>query len=252
MLKEQSKFRITLDPGRELEVSIPHGVFVPTGTTTVLINAIRSYARGPGKALDLGCGAGAVGIALNRLGLVKAPLYASDLGQAAVDSTAHNCAEHQCPVVARCGPLFEPWKNEKFDYIVDDVSGVAAGVAAVSPWFANVSCESGIDGASLVGEVIKQAPAYLEPEGLLFFPIISFSNADKILAIARENFKEVRQLAHHEWPLPKEMYQHLPELERLQEEGHIQFSRKFGMVLWFTDIYVASNFKLQEPTIGGD
>lgn len=251
MSKEQLNYRVTIDPENEIEISIPHGVFVPTGTTSVLIGAIRSYVRRPGKVLDLGCGAGAVGIALSQLGLVKAPVYASDLSKLAVDSTICNSERHHCPVVARCGSLFDPWENEKFDYIVDDISGVAADVAGISPWFVNVPCESGIDGVSLVGDVIRQASTHLNPGGLLFFPIISFSNVNKILAIAYDNFKDVKQLAHKEWPLPKEMYQHLPILERLREQGHIQFLEKFGMVLWFTDIYVASNFKSQKHNIGG-
>ena len=178
MLTEQSKYNITIAPGQQLEVSIPHGVFFPTGTTSVLINAIREHVRGPGKALDLGCGAGVVGIALSQLGLVTAPLYASDLSKQAVDSTIQNCEAHKCQVVAKSGPLFNPWGNEKFDYIVDDVSGVASGVAEISPWFANVSCESGVDGVTLVGDVIRQAPRHLNPDGLLFFPVISFSNAN--------------------------------------------------------------------------
>lgn len=243
MLEEQSKCHVTIDSKNEIEVTIPHGVFVPTGTTSVLISAIRTYVHRPGKVLDLGCGAGAVGIALNRLGLVKAPLYASDLSKPAVDSTIANCESHHCPVVAKCGPLFEPWENEKFDYIVDDISGVAKDVAGISTWFVNVPCESGIDGVSLVADVIRQAPRYMNTGGLLFFPIISFSNAEKILGIARENFKDVKQLAHEEWPLPKEMYQHIQTLQRLREQGHIKFVEKFGMVLWFTDVYVASNPK---------
>ena len=87
---------------------------------------------------------------------------------------------------------------------------------------------------------------------LTLLPIISFSNKAKILKTANMNFTNVVCLARQEWPLPKEMYQHLPELERLQEQGHIQFSRKFGMVLWFTDIYVASDFELPKHTLGGN
>ena len=72
-------------------------------------------------------------------------------------------------------------------------------------------------------------------------PIISFSNVDKILAVAQDHFSFVKRLIHEEWPLPKQMYEHIATLRKLQKARCIQFSEKFGMVLCFTDIYVAYN-----------
>lgn len=235
------KYRFKIDTNRELILNIPDGVFVPTGTTKALVKAVRQYVKSPGKLLDLGCGCGVVGIALQKIGLVKGLLYASDLSEEAVNCVKENAKQHQCPIVVKSGRLFKPWENEKFDFIVDDVSGVSEEVAKISPWFNNVPCDSGYDGVSLVVEVIQKASFHLNPGGRLFFPVVSFSNANKILNVARENFSYVECLVHEEWPLPKEMNQHIGVLKKLQEEGHIQFVEKFGMVLWFTDIYVAYN-----------
>ena len=57
--------------------------------------------------------------------------------------------------------------------------------------------------------------------------------------MAQDSFSHVKKLSHTEWPLPKEMYAHLGLLKKLQAEDHIQFIEKFGMVLYFTDVYVA-------------
>lgn len=240
-MKDKFIHTFKIDSKDEIQLKMSKGVFVPTGTSTILFKAIRKYINKAGKTLDLGCGCGVIGIALYKIGLVKPPLYASDLSEKAISCLKHNTHNFKFPIIAKCGSLFEPWKNEKFDYIIDDVSGVAQEVAGVSPWFKNVPCQAGVDGTSLVVEVIKQAPAYLNMGGLLFFPIVSFSNVETILAVAQKNFLYVKRLAHEEWPLPKEMQPHLATLERLKKKGHIQFMEKFGMVLWFTDIYVAYN-----------
>lgn len=241
MLVHDSKYQFKMDKNRELELDMPEGVFTPTGTSKVLVKAVGEFIQQPGKLLDVGCGSGVVGISLQQLGLVKGSLYVSDLSQKAVDCAEKNAKQYNCPVVAKCGPLFEPWKEEKFDYIVDDVSGVSETVAKISPWFNHVPCDSGTDGTELIVQVIQEASRHLNPSGKLFFPIISFSNVDKILKVAHQHFSHVERLAHEEWPLPREMNQHVVLLKELHEQGAIQITEKFGIILWFTDVYVAYN-----------
>lgn len=240
-MSEQLKYQFKIEKDRELALDMPSGVFIPTGTSKVLVKAVREFVKQPGKLLDLGCGCGVVGIALQQLGLVRGSLYVSDLSKKAVVCAEKNAKQYNCPIVAKCGPLFEPWKEEKFNYIVNDVSGVSEKVAKISPWFDNIPCDSGKDGTTLVGKVISEASQYLEQGGCLFFPIVSFSNVDKIMEMAQQNFLRVERLVHEEWPLPKEMNQEIEVLKKLKEEGCIQITEKFGMVLWFTDVYVAYN-----------
>jgi len=241
MISNKTHFKFKIDSNREIELAVPKGVFVPTGTTYALFKAVCSHVSRPGKMLDLGCGSGVVGIALHQIGLVNSPLYASDLSEQAVECIINNAVLHHCPIVAKCGSLLDPWKNESFDYIVNDVSGIAEEAAKFSPWFNDVPCESGTDGISLVVEVIRKAPSCLNAAGLFFFPVISFSNVKKILTAVCDKFSHVKLLNHKEWPLPKEMYQHLTALKKLKKEGHIHFKEKYGMVIYFTDIYVAYN-----------
>jgi len=237
----QTNTKFSIDDTTELHLDIQSGVFVPTATTTNLINSVKGYISKPGKLLDLGSGSGVVGIALSLNKMVDLPLYASDLSEGALECIIKNCNRYDIPVTAKGGSLLEPWSGEKFDYIVDDISGIAEEVAKLSPWFNNVPCVSGVDGTDLTIQVLRNAPAHLNVDGLLFFPVISFSNVDKILDVARENFTNVELLGREEWPMPKDMYQHIDVLKRMQQEGHIQYKDMFGMILCFTDIYVAYN-----------
>ncbi len=237
-----TEHRLVIGEGYEIALTLAPGVFEPTGTSVALIKAIGDELAGEvsGRVLDLGCGSGAVGLALHHLGMLHPPLYASDLSEPAVVCIRRNAAALSCPIVARCGRLFEPWKEETFDIIVDDVSGVAQDVGRVSPWFQGIPCESGPDGTALVTEVLDEARDHLDEGGRLYFPVVSLSNEERILDVARSAFSSVRMLRQEEWPLPKEMYEHRDLLVGLRETGSIQFSEKFGMILFRTSIYCAS------------
>ena len=225
----------------KIELNFSEDVFYPTGTTKALIDAVEKIVERPGRLLDLGCGSGVLGIVLEKLGLINDSLYASDLSQNAVDCTIKNAQMHNIPHEVRAGSLFEPWNNEKFDYIVNDVSGVAAEVATLSSWFENVPCASGADGTDLVVKVLSEAPKYLSEGGLFFFPVISFSKVENILSAAKQSFSKVERLTHNQWPLPDDMKIHVDKLHEIKEKGHIDFEEKFGMIIWYTDVYVASN-----------
>ena len=231
----------SIDDMEDLNLYNPEGAFKPTETTKTLVNEIRNYINKPCKILDLGCGIGVSGLALNKLGLVNEPLYGSDIGQEAISAFEINSKTHNCNVIAKCGSVFEPWENEKFDVIVDDISGVAEPIAEISPWFDGVSCKSGHDGTDLIVSVLNSASKYLNEDGVLFYPVISFSNVEKINKVANENFKHVKKLNRTEWPLPKEMYQHKSVLENLKSEKNTDYTEKFGMVICYTDIYIAYN-----------
>jgi len=234
-------YLLQIDPLPEMAFETKDDVFHPTGTSLSLIRAFSEFTNDAGRLLDLGCGCGIVGIMARKLGLASSPVYASDLSPEAVDCARANAQKHGCDLVARSGSLFEPWTGDSFDTILDDVSGVAEEIARISPWFANVPCASGADGADLVCQVIRECPAHLRPRGRLFFPVISLSNGERILKVAGETFKSVTKIAHEEWPLPKEMAPHAALIKRLQQDGKIQITQKFGMIIFSTDIYVAHN-----------
>lgn len=223
---------------RAVEVESRPGVFRPTTTTTELIRCVSQYISKPGRMLDLGCGGGVVGATLFKQGKVEGSLCASDISADAVSLCRSNCSRLAIPIDARVGSVYAPWHGETFDYIVDDVSGVAKEVASLSPWFDGVPCESGEDGTKLVVEAIVSAPEHLKPGGRFFFPAVSLSDVAKIVECAAEVFETVTPLSTIDWPMPLEMKPHERRLRELRESGLIQFDEKFGYLIMSTSIYV--------------
>lgn len=223
------------------DIKLHEDVFQPTGTSDEIIKAVSTNVEYPGKFLDLGCGSGVVGFALHILGKIDKCLYASDLSKDAIDLVEENAKDLDIPIISRFGSIFEPWKDESFDYIVDDISGVAEQVAEISPWFNRTSCRSGEDGTELVLEAIANAPVHLNKGGKFFFPILSLSDSKKIVESANTSFKKVTRVGHKEWKLPDEMIEHMDLLSDLRKKGIIDYKEKYGWLLWSTDIYMAEH-----------
>ena len=234
----KEKYKYNIKGKEEIVLSLHEDVFSPTGTSEEIIKAVSKNISKPGLLLDLGCGSGIVGFALHRMGIAS-NLYASDISFQAVNLVRKNAEENNIECEARDGAVFIPWAGEKFNYIVDDISGISQEIAEISPWFKNTMCESGKDGTDLVVEAIKQAPLYLLDGGKFFFPVLSLSNVDRILATANNVFGTVERLSHKVWTLPDEMKPYMEKLQELKNKGLIKYEEKFGLILWYTDIYVA-------------
>jgi len=226
---------------RNLKLTILPGTFLPTATTNFLIESVEDQINDPVTLLDLGCGSGIVGLSLCLSGKVKMPIFCSDLSDAAVKSTIENFHFHNCQADVRFGSMFDPWYGKKFDVIVDDISGIAEPIAKISSWFSDVPCESGEDGTKLINNIICEAPNFLSENGRFFFPVISLSNVDSILKVAGDRFKNVTLLARNEWPLLDDLKIHQELLHDLANKGLIKLTKKFGMFICYTEIYMAYN-----------
>ena len=132
-------------------------------------------------------------------------------------------------------------KKKKFNFIINDISGISEDVAKISPWFKNVSCKSGKDGTKLTIKVIKDSKIFLKKKGILCFPVISFANEKKIINFTKKKFKNLKIIGLNEWPLPKEMIKKISMLEKLKKKGYINYKNNFGIIIWYTKIFIAYN-----------
>ncbi len=227
---------------KELLFETLKNVFYPTDTSNLLIEACKLSISSSKKILDFGCGCGIVGITLAKFGLCKGPLFASDISKEAVSLAKKNASKMSVEYIARCGSLFEPWIGEKFDVIIDDVSGISDDIANVSPWYpSGVDCNAGRDGTRWIIQVIEQSRQYLTEGGMLIFPVLSLSNGRKILQILKMTYPFHELIIKQDWFLPEEIANRTDILIPLINDGSIRCEKKFGKWIWSTYIYRAIN-----------
>ena len=141
---------------KNLIINHKKNTFIPTGTSELLIESVRKKLKLKGKVLDLGAGSGYVGLNLLNLFKDKFSLFASDIGKSSTQIIKLNAKINKKNIIVKTGSLFKPWKNHKFNFIINDVSGISEDIAKISPWFKNVSCKSGKDGTKLTIQIIKE------------------------------------------------------------------------------------------------
>jgi methylase of polypeptide subunit release factors len=218
-------------------------VFYPTSTTNLLLGGVRRFtARDTTSALDLGCGCGVVAVALAKLVLPSAAIYASDISAEAVALAQQNARNLQVAIDCRCGSLFEPWEGMKFDLIVDDVAGMSEPIARHSRWYPpHIHSDAGEDGARWIARVLSQAPEFLTPKGQILFPVLTLSNESRILDAARSRFARVELITEQWYPIGSDLSPHMNLIEELMAKGQIEVRKKGSRWLWATKIYRAAN-----------
>jgi len=215
-------------------------VFTPNATSDLLVTSTIKNIKKKSDILDLGCGTGFVGLTICKNSRFDNNYYFSDISSKAIALCKKNAKKNKIKIEAKIGEILEPWKNKKFDIIVESVSGIAKKVANVSPWYTNnIPCDCGEDGTLLVNKVLKASSNYLKKNGKIIFPIVSFSDKGKILKIAKKYFKKVKLITSKDWPLPKSMYSRSELLNQLKKKGIINFKTKYGLILYTSDIYIA-------------
>ena len=228
-----------LDNKTKIILKTSNNVFAPTATSDFLIKAVANNISNVNSLLDLGCGNGIVGITLSKFNKAN-NVFFSDISKEAVKITNENIKLNNCIGHAIYSDIFSNWDSNKFNVIVDDISGISQDVARLSDWFNNVPCDSGEDGCRNIEKVLNQGRDYLVEKGIIFFPIISLSNTKKILNIAELNFNKIIKISHNEWFLPDEIGKHFDLLNSLKDKGLIDYCERFGKLICWTDIYMAS------------
>jgi len=160
-----------------LDIDVAPGVLIPRPETETLVAAALSLMRdrpGP-RVLDLGCGSGAIVIAL-AVNAPQARYVASDLSEDALEIAAHNAARHGVAgrIEFRHADLFAPLDGAgefgRFDliasnppYIADaELAGLAPEIRDFEP---RVALAGGADGLDFYRRLARALNAHLAPGG---------------------------------------------------------------------------------------
>tara|TARA_B100000029_G_C17442863_1_gene912125 strand:+ start:491 stop:1195 length:705 start_codon:yes stop_codon:yes gene_type:complete len=222
-------------------ILVDENIFKPNLTSQLSYETSILQIKKNFNVLDLGCGCGIIGIALMK-SIPNIKMHCSDFDANSVKNAKKNFIQHKLVADIRVGNLFDPWSDKKFDYIINDVSGISSVIAKNSPWFGKeVPCDSGEDGSNLTVSIIKKAKNYLTTKGLMQIPLISLSNMQKIVNVAKENFSDVKIVKSKDWFLPKEMESLKDKMNELKSKKYINFDEKFGKIICKTSIALCKN-----------
>lgn len=151
-----------------VRVAVEPGVFVPRQRTALLVNEAAALLRPHATVVDLGCGSGAIGMALRTK--VEIDLYAVDIEPAAV-----KCAMRNLGPVVLLGDLYQPLPDElrgRVDVIVANTPYVPTDAIRLMPAEARlyeplVALDGGADGLDVLRRVVANAPVWLATGGHL-------------------------------------------------------------------------------------
>ncbi|HYD01649.1 MAG TPA: peptide chain release factor N(5)-glutamine methyltransferase [Phycisphaerales bacterium] len=189
-----------------LPLSVDKRVLVPRPCTEVIVETVLQRARpamdiggaagrasGEGlRILDLCTGSGCIAVALAK-NLPVASVVATDVSSEALAVAAANASRHGVTIDFRQGDLFGPLGPDErgtFDFIVsnppyipdDEWPDVPANVKNHEP---ELALRGGGDGLLLVTPIVRQAPDWLKPEGVLMVETAA-STAAAALRLAEE------------------------------------------------------------------
>lgn len=173
---------------RGLELRVDPRVLIPRPETEVLVGAVLEWATShkAHTVLDLGTGSGAIALALAEEGGFER-IVATDVSREALDVARENARLTGLAdgVEFRCGALFDPVGDERFDIIVSNPPYIGESERNtlepdVREHEPAAALFAGPDGLEVIDALVAGAPAHLEAGGLLAMEI-GATQAERVL-----------------------------------------------------------------------
>ena len=187
------------------------------------------------KILELGCGDGNISKYLLENQKRKNILHASDISNKAIKAAKKN---YEQKINFKTGNLFSPWKGERFNIIISDVSSINDSVAQLSPWYKNIRCSSGEDGLNNIKNILANIEKYAQKNFLFILPIISLCNTSKLSDLLKKKFKKILLTKKKDLPLPTFFSKNIDKFKILKKQKYIDYIEKFGLYIAYTRVAI--------------
>jgi len=211
-------------------------IFEPNFTTKLLIVAAKKIIKKNQKVLDLGCGTGIIGCYFFKKKITNF-IYGSDISNAAIKCSIFNADKLTNNHDIRLSNSLDAWREDKFNLIINDVSGISSELNNITDWFNFAPNNSGRDGIKFTIDILKKYKKNILNKGQLIFPVLGLSNRDKLISFLKKKKIDYKILQKREWPLPKNLLKHQDILNKLKKRKLINYNIKFGILFTTTEIF---------------
>jgi len=233
--------KIKLKNNKIIKLKTNPKVFIPTQTSHFLLSAIKDNIdkKKNLEVIDMGCGNGVLGISLLKMFANISRMVFSDISEESLKDCKKNIkinklTNKKYELIA--SSVFHSIPAQKFNVIINDISGISELVAKISPWFNKVSCKSGKNGTKLTIDFLKRYKQYLNSKGKVFFPIISLCNEKIVFDYLKKNNIRYKVIYEKSWPMPQSMMKYKSLLKKFKTKKYINFKEQFGLLIANTKI----------------
>lgn len=197
-------------------IRVPDNTFVPKFGSLLLARHLP--LREGDVVLDLGAGAGLIGILAARRGH---RVVATDVVAACGECTRANALLNGVAdrVEVRTGDLFTPVNGEVFDLIATNPPQMPTPPDREWGDAQSRADNGGPDGWAILDRIIHEAPRYLKPKGRLVFTLFGFLGIERALEKLRAADLNPRVLAREEQAFPRIGRERLDYIRSVDGEG---------------------------------